>query len=146
MKKQGDAGLGRRNCQTAMQIWQRLCQPSREPQSKDHLLQKSPVEKKWLGACTTFFLSYWLRLLWREHDLCSSWDGPAEVHRWPSQMDNESFLERGADWCISVVSATYGKSHLIPSQKHERLDFHQDVFILWFHMELRNLQKCRELY
>lgn len=139
VKKQEKAGLGRKNCQTAMQIWQSLCQPNWEPQSRDHPLKKSPVERKWRGACRTFWLSHLLRLLWGKDGPSSNWGGPENLNRWFSQLGNESFLEGGADLCMSAVSATDGKTtQLLAKSRNERLDLYQNVFILGLHMELGN--------
>lgn len=92
-------------CQTAMQIRRNLCRPTGEPQSKDYPLETSSVERKWLGACTSLWLSHWLRLLWREDGLNSCWGRPESDNRWSSNWAMSPFWK--GSWSVHPWSVCH---------------------------------------
>lgn len=69
MQREEVSGLGSRNCQTVIQIWQSLCQPAENLGAQIIYWKKALVKS--LSACITFLLSQELRLLWGGHDLHS---------------------------------------------------------------------------
>lgn len=138
VKRQGKTGLGRRHCQTAVQIWQSLCQPNWEPQSRELAFETSPVERECQGTSRTFWLSHLLRPLCGEDDSSSSWDGPESLSRWFSHLGNESFKGELSCPCLHCLPQMVRATQSLAKSRNERLDLCRDVFILGFHMELGN--------